>query len=112
MTQREDRRQAQIDRGTAKRNKTEWVKHTINLRYGSDLDMKFKMSPNKSHMVRHVFNRVTEMHEEIKLLRDENQQMKENIAKFQARLQSTSISEHDIRSVQLEPGQTTLEVVE
>ena len=110
MTQQEDRRQAQIDKGTAKANHPGWVKHTINLKYGSDLDMKFKMSPNKSHMVRHVFNRVNEMHAEIQLLREENQSMQEGVAKLQARLESTPISEHDIRSVQLEPGQTTFEV--
>lgn len=63
-----------------------WVKHTINLRYGTDLDMKFKMSPNKSHMVRHVFQRVRELSEEVQMLREENQSMLEGIAKLQARL--------------------------
>ena len=63
-----------------------WVKHTINLLYGSDLDMKFKISPNKSHMVRHVFQRANELRMEVLNLIDENQQMKENIAKLQARL--------------------------
>lgn len=63
-----------------------WVKHTINLVYGSDLDMKFKISPNKSHMVRHVFRRAEELRMEVLNLLEENQQMKENIAKLQARL--------------------------
>ena len=54
-----------------------WEKHTINLIYGSDLDMKFKISPNKSHMVRHVFQRAAELRMEVLNLIDENQQMKE-----------------------------------
>jgi|TARA_R110002020_G_scaffold254392_1_gene468091 regulator of replication initiation timing len=63
-----------------------WVKHTINLRYGSDLDMKFKISPNKSHMVRHVFQRAADLRMEVLNLVEENQIMKENISKLQARL--------------------------
>ncbi len=63
-----------------------WVKHTINLRYGSDLDMKFKLSANKSHMVRHVFQRANDLRIEVLNLIEENQEMKENIAKLQARL--------------------------
>ena len=62
------------------------VKHTINLRYGSDLDMKFKISPNKSHMVRHVFQRANDLRMEVLNLIEENQDMKNNIAKLQARL--------------------------
>ena len=63
-----------------------WVKHTINLRYGSDLDMKFKLSANKSHMVRHIFQRATDLRMEVLNLVEENQIMKENISKLQARL--------------------------
>jgi len=68
-----------------------WVKHTINLVYGSDLDMKFKISPNKSHMVRHVFRRAEELRMEVLNLLEENQQMKENIAKLQARLSGANL---------------------
>lgn len=80
-----------------------WVKHTINLVHGSDLDMKFKMSANKAHMVRHVFKRAAELREEVLMLREENQVMLENIAKFQARLNETP-------EMELHEGQTTFQV--
>lgn len=89
-----------------------WEKHTINLIYGSDLDMKFKISPNKSHMVRHVFQRAAELRMEVLNLIDENQQMKENIAKLQARLSGDRTDEDVIREISLDPGQTTFEVEE
>ena len=89
-----------------------WVKHTINLIYGSDLDMKFKISPNKSHMVRHVFQRAAELRIEVLNLIDENQQMKENIAKLQARLSGDRTDEDAIREFELADGQTTFEVEE
>ena len=87
-----------------------WEKHTINLIYGSDLDMKFKISPNKSHMVRHVFQRAAELRMEVLNLIDENQQMKENIAKLQARLSGDRTDEDAIREMELSPGQTTFKV--
>ena len=89
-----------------------WVKHTINLIYGSDLDMKFKISPNKSHMVRHVFQRAAELRMEVLNLIDENQQMKENIAKLQARLSGERTDEDVIREFELADGQTFFEVRE
>ena len=89
-----------------------WAKHTINLIYGSDLDMKFKISPNKSHMVRHVFQRAAELRIEVLNLIDENQQMKENIAKLQARLSGDRTDEDAIREFELADGQTTFEVEE
>ena len=89
-----------------------WVKHTINLVYGSDLDMKFKISPNKSHMVRHVFQRAAELRMEVLNLIDENQQMKENIAKLQARLSGGVEQTSAIREVELPDGQTFFEVEE
>ena len=112
MTQKEDRRQAQIDKGTAKANHTGWVKHTINLKYGSDLDMKFKMSPNKSHMVRHVFTRHEQMYAEIQSLLEENRSQREGIAKLQARLIGDRTNEDAIREMELSPGQTKFEVEE
>ena len=89
-----------------------WVKHTINLVYGSDLDMKFKISPNKSHMVRHVFQRAAELRMEVLNLIDENQQMKENIAKLQARLSGDRTNADAIRDIPLGSGQTFFEVEE
>jgi len=89
-----------------------WVKHTINLVYGSDLDMKFKISPNKSHMVRHVFQRANELRMEVLNLIEENQQMKENIAKLQARLSGGVEQTSAIREVELPDGQTFFEVEE
>ena len=89
-----------------------WAKHTINLIYGSDLDMKFKISPNKSHMVRHVFQRAAELRMEVLNLIDENQQMKENIAKLQARLSGERTDEDVIREFELADGQTFFEVRE
>ena len=89
-----------------------WAKHTINLIYGSDLDMKFKISPTKSHMVRHVFQRAAELRIEVLNLIDENQQMKENIAKLQARLSGDRTDEDAIREFELADGQTTFEVEE
>ena len=89
-----------------------WAKHTINLIYGSDLDMKFKISPNKSHMVRHVFQRAAELRMEVLNLIDENQQMKENIAKLQARLSGERTDEDAIREFELADGQTFFEVRE
>jgi regulator of replication initiation timing len=86
-----------------------WEKHTINLIYGSDLDMKFKISPNKSHMVRHVFQRANELRMEVLNLIDENQQMKENIAKLQARLSGDRTDEDVIREMKLDPSQTFFE---
>ena len=86
-----------------------WEKHTINLIYGSDLDMKFKISPNKSHMVRHVFQRANELRMEVLNLIDENQQMKENIAKLQARLSGDRTDDDVIREMRLETGQTFFE---
>ena len=86
-----------------------WVKHTINLIYGSDLDMKFKISPNKSHMVRHVFQRAAELRMEVLNLIDENQQMKENIAKLQARLSGDRTDEDVIREMKLDASQTFFE---
>ena len=87
-----------------------WEKHTINLIYGSDLDMKFKISPNKSHMVRHVFQRANELRMEVLNLIDENQQMKENIAKLQARLSGERTNDDVIRETELHLGQTTFEM--
>ncbi len=89
-----------------------WVKHTINLIYGSDLDMKFKISPNKSHMVRHVFKRANELRMEVLNLQEENQLMRENIAKLQARLEGTRTDEDALREVPLHSGQTFFEVEE
>ena len=87
-----------------------WEKHTINLIYGSDLDMKFKISPNKSHMVRHVFQRANELRMEVLNLIDENQLMKENIAKLQARLSGERTNDDVIREIELDPSQTTFEI--
>lgn len=106
-----------------------WVKHTINLVYGSDLDMKFKISPNKSHMVRHVFQRAAQLRLEVLDLSEEIQYLKEGIAKLQARLEDTPVTKHDIRQANeftiidslkdagtgnfsLPEGQTTFEVKE
>ena len=89
-----------------------WVKHTINLIYGSDLDMKFKISPNKSHMVRHVFKRADELRMEVLNLHEENQQMRENIAKLQARLEGTRTDQDALREIPLHSGQTFFEVEE
>lgn len=74
--------------------------------------MKFKISPNKSHMVRHVFQRAAELRIEVLNLIDENQQMKENIAKLQARLSGDRTDEDAIREFELADGQTTFEVEE
>ena len=87
-----------------------WEKHTINLVYGSDLDMKFKMSANKSHMVRHVFTRHDQMYAEIQSLLAENQSQREGIAKLQARLSGERTDEDVIREIELDPNQTTFEI--
>jgi len=92
-----------------------WVKHTINLVYGSDLDMKFKISPNKSHMVRHVFQRADELRIELLNLIEENQQLKEGVAKLQARLagERTDVDAlSDVTVDSLAVGQTFFEVTE
>lgn len=102
MTQLDERRQRQMDKAMAKKHLTPWVKHTINLRKGSELDMKFQISPNKSHMVRHVFQRVSELSREVEMLRVDNQKLLSNIAKLQ-----TVITE----SYTLHPNQTTFEVI-
>lgn len=107
MTQFEDRRQQRIDRATANRNKDEWVKHTINLRKGTPLDLKFQECGNKSHLVRQTFKRYRELKTAIDHYREENQIMRENIAKLQARL-----VEDDQDRVIMHPGQTTFEVKE
>ena len=90
-----------------------WVKHTINLRYGSDLDMKFKISPNKSHMVRHVFQKMEQYRMEVLNLVEENLVMKENIAKLQARLRGerTNVDAlSDVTVDSLAAGQTFFEL--
>jgi regulator of replication initiation timing len=86
-----------------------WVKHTINLRYGSDLDMKFKISPNKSHMVRHVFQRAADLRVEVLNLVEENQIMKENISKLRARLSGDRTNDDVIREIKLDASQTFFE---
>lgn len=83
MTQYEDRIQARIDRAEAARHKGKWVKHTINLQSGTDLDLKFKECGNKSHLVRESFKRLRELSHEVAYLREENQQLMSNIAKLQ-----------------------------
>lgn len=84
MTQHEDRIQARIDKAEAARHKTGWVKHTINLRKGSNLDRKFKESGNKAHLVRETFKRMNELSLEVSILQHENMQLMQNIAKLQA----------------------------
>lgn len=104
MTQFEDRRQQRIDRATAARNKDDWVKHTINLRKGSNLDNRFKECGNKSHLVRETFKRFIELKHEIDHLREENTIMRENIAKLQARL-----VEDEVQEAKMHPKQQTLD---
>tara|TARA_Y100000592_G_C5454384_1_gene310525 strand:- start:1141 stop:1461 length:321 start_codon:yes stop_codon:yes gene_type:complete len=106
MTQFEDRRQQRIDRATAKRHNEEWVKHTINLRKGTPLDLQFQECGNKSHLVRETFKQYRELQTAINHYREENQIMRENIAKLQARLVE------DQEEVIMHPGQTTFEVEE
>ena len=84
MTQHEDRIQARIARAEAARHKTPWVKHTINLRSGSELDRKFKECGNRAQLVRETFKRMRELSHEVAYLREENQQLMSNIAKLQA----------------------------
>tara|TARA_R100001594_G_scaffold86755_1_gene121165 strand:+ start:1261 stop:1587 length:327 start_codon:yes stop_codon:yes gene_type:complete len=83
MTQHEDRIQARIDRAVAAKHRAEWVKHTINLQSGTELDRKFKECGNKSHLVRESFKRLRELSHEVTYLRQENQQLMANIAKLQ-----------------------------
>ena len=104
MTQFEDRRQQRIDRATADRNKADWVKHTINLRKGSNLDTRFKESGNKSFLVRETFKRFIELGAEVRILREENEIMRENIAKLQARL-----VEDEVVEAKMHPNQSTLD---
>ena len=106
MTQYEERRQAQIDKATAARHKTEWVKHTINLRTGSDLDMRFKQCGNKAHLVRETFKRMRELSHEVAYLREENQQLMSNIAKLQA------VITDGFQEAAAHPNQSRLEVEE
>ena len=63
-------------------------------------------------MVRHVFQRAAELRMEVLNLIDENQQMKENIAKLQARLSGERTDEDVIREFELADGQTFFEVRE
>lgn len=104
MTQYEDRQQQRIDRATAKRNQSDWVKHTINLRKGSNLDMRFKECGNKSHLVRRTFQAVFELKHELDHLREENTIMRQNIAKLQARL-----VEDEVQEAKMHPEQQTLD---
>lgn len=106
MTQYEDRIQARIDKAEAARHKTGWVKHTINLQYGSDLDMKFKQCGNKSHLVRETFKRLRELINEITYLREENQQLMSNIAKLQ------TVITDGFEEAASHPNQSRLEVEE
>lgn len=106
MTQHEDRIQARIDKAVAARNKTEWVKHTINLRTGSELDMKFKQCGNKAHLVRETFKRLRELSHEVAYLREENQQLMSNIAKLQA------VITDGFQEAASHPNQSRLEVEE
>jgi len=89
-----------------------WVKHTINLVYGSELDMKFKKSTNKSAMVRFTFTRANELYCEAEVLRDENKELRQNIAKLQARLSGDRTNEDVIREFVLDPTQSVFEVEE
>lgn len=111
MTQYEDRRQARIDKAEAARHKTGWVKHTINLQSGTDLDLKFKECGNKSHLVRKSFKRLRELSHEVAYLREENQQLMSNIAKLQAVITDQG-EENKQQVAKMHPNQTRLEVKE
>ena len=108
MTQYEERRQAQIDKAEAARHKTDWVKHTINLRSGCDLDKKFKECGNKAHLVRETFKRMRELGHEVAYLRQENKQLMENIAKLQAVITEQG-EEHKQQAAKMHPDQQTLD---
>jgi len=107
MTQFEDRRQQRIDRAQADRGKEEWVKHTINLRKGSSLDLKFKECGNKSHLVRQTFRMAAENHNALMHYREENDIMRANIAKLQARL--VEAEKNDVQEAKMHPNQATLD---
>lgn len=106
MTQFEDRRQQRIDKATAARNQSDWVKHTINLRSGSELDIRFKECGNKAHLVRESFKRLRELHNEVAYLRQENQALMSNIAKLQ------TVITDGFESAAAHPNQTKFEVEE
>lgn len=106
MTQYEDRIQARIDKAEAARHKAAWVKHTINLQSGTDLDLKFKECGNKSHLVRESFKRLRELSHEVAYLREENQQLMSNIAKLQA------VITDGFQEAASHPNQSRLEVEE
>lgn len=108
MTQFEDRIQARHDKALAKRNQGEWVKHTINLRKGTQLNTRMIECGNKSHLVRETFKRFIECKHEIDQLREENTIMRQNIAKLQARLVVAAGDDEVI----IHPGQTTFKVEE
>ena len=108
MTQHEDRIQARIDKAEAARHKTGWVKHTINLQYGSELDLKFKECGNKSHLVRESFKRLRELSHEVTYLRSENQQLMSNIAKLQAVITEQG-EENKQQVAKMHPHQQTLD---
>tara|TARA_Y100001973_G_C5161212_1_gene313636 strand:+ start:679 stop:1017 length:339 start_codon:yes stop_codon:yes gene_type:complete len=112
MTQHEDRIAKRQAREQAKAAHKGWNKHTINLRKGSGLDLKFQESMNKSEMVRRVFAKVSELHLRLNREIDENAILKDSIAKLQARLAGTRTDEDAFREAASDPAQTKFEVEE
>ncbi len=94
--QRDQRRDQRHARHQAARHKGPWQKYTINLRGGTELQMKFENSRNRSAMVRDVFKLFNQNYAELTVARKKIEELERTVQKLVGRLNGTRTND-DVR---------------